>query len=190
MNGETIRCDWANHSALEREYHDKKWGVPVHDERELFKMLILEGKQAGLSWSTILRKMDTLCAAFDDFDPAVIIHYDAHKVDALLGDSGVIRNRLKINAAIQNAKAYFRLCEAHGSLDRFFWSYVDDRPIVNAWTSMAHVPARTPLSDAIARDLKKLGFKFVGSTIIYAFMQSIGMVNDHLTSCAFYRRVR
>jgi DNA-3-methyladenine glycosylase I len=184
MNGEAIRCDWANHSLLMGEYHDTKWGIPVHDERELFKMLILEGKQAGLSWSTILLKMDTLCAAFDDFDPAVIVHYDEHKVDALLHNSGIIRNRLKVNAVINNAKAYSGLCDAHGSLDRFFWSYVNDQPVINAWESMAQVPASTPLSDVISRDLKKLGFKFVGSTIIYAFMQSVGMVNDHLTRCA------
>jgi DNA-3-methyladenine glycosylase I len=187
MSDETLRCGWAAHSLLEREYHDHKWGVPVHDERELFRMLMLEGKQAGLSWSTILLKMDTLCAAFDDFDPAVIVHYDEHKVDALLHNSGIIRNRLKVNAVIHNAKAYFRLCEAHGSLERFFWSYVNDQPIINAWESMAQVPASTPLSDVIAQDLKKLGFKFVGSTIIYAFMQSVGMVNDHLVSCAFRR---
>jgi DNA-3-methyladenine glycosylase I len=188
MNGESIRCAWATHSLLEQEYHDKKWGVPVHSEQELFKMLILEGKQAGLSWSTILKKMDTLCAAFDNFDPALIVHYDEHKVAALLQNSGIIRNRLKVNAAIHNAKAYFKLCAVHGSLDRFFWSYVNYQPIINAWTSMEQIPASTALSDSISKDLKKFDFKFVGSTIIYAFMQSVGMVNDHLTSCAFYRQ--
>jgi DNA-3-methyladenine glycosylase I len=187
MNGETIRCDWANHSPLERDYHDRKWGIPVHDERELFKMLILEGKQAGLSWSTILLKMETLCSAFDDFDPALIVNYDEHKLESLLQNSGIIRNRLKVKAVVHNAKAYFKLCDAYGSLDRFFWSYVNHQTIINAWENMAQVPASTPLSDAISKDLKKLGFKFVGSTIIYAFMQSVGMVNDHLRSCAFYR---
>ncbi|MDR0881491.1 MAG: DNA-3-methyladenine glycosylase I [Candidatus Adiutrix sp.] len=190
MSGdETRRCDWANHSLREQEYHDHQWGVPVHDERELFKMLILEGKQAGLSWSTILLKMETLCAAFDDFDPAVIANYDTRKVERLLQNSGIIRNRLKVNAAIHNAKAYFKLCRSQGSLDRFFWSYVNYQPIVNAWSSMAQVPASTPLSEAISRDLKKFDFKFVGSSIIYAFMQSVGMVNDHLTSCPRYNQV-
>jgi DNA-3-methyladenine glycosylase I len=186
-NSATGRCDWANHSLLEQEYHDKKWGIPVHDERELFRMLILEGKQAGLSWSTILKKMDSLCAAFDDFDPARIVHYDEQKVNTLLQNSGIIRNKLKVNAVIQNARAYFKLCDAHGSLDHFFWSYVDHQPIVNAWERMAQLPASTPLSDVISKDLKKAGFKFVGSTIVYSFMQSVGMVNDHLVSCAFRR---
>lgn len=185
---EITRCDWAAHDPFNQEYHDKEWGVPEHDEKRLFKMLILEGMQAGLSWITILKKMEAFCEAFDDFDPAVIRTYDEKKVAELMENTGIIRNRLKINAAITNAEAYFKLCEAYGSLDRFLWSYVNDKPIKNAWTTMEEIPASTPLSERISRDLKKMGFKFVGPTIIYAYMQSIGMVNDHLTSCAFYNR--
>lgn len=185
---EIKRCDWAAHDALNQEYHDKEWGVPVHDDRRLFKMLILEGMQAGLSWITILKKMDAFCRVFDEFDPAIIRRYDEKKVAELMDNKEIIRNRLKINAAITNAEAYFGLCEKYGSLDNFLWSYVNYKPIKNAWKTMAEIPASTPLSEQISRDLKKLGFKFVGPTIIYAYMQSIGMVNDHLTSCAFYDR--
>ncbi|MEL7609563.1 MAG: DNA-3-methyladenine glycosylase I [Bacillota bacterium] len=181
------RCDWAQKGVLEQEYHDREWGVPVHDDKKLFKMLILEGQQAGLSWSTILRKMETLCAAFDDFDPAALITYDNLKVEALLKDDGIIRNRQKVDAAISNAKAYYKLCEEFGSLDQYLWSYVGHRPVVNAWTRIDEVPSHSPISDAISKDLKKRGFKFIGSTTIYSLMQSVGMVNDHLTSCAFYR---
>jgi len=182
------RCDWATRSDLEREYHDHEWGIPEHDDKRLFKMLILEGQQAGLSWATILSKREALCEAFDDFDPAILATYDAQKVESLMKNSRIIRNRLKINAAISNAKAYFGLCEDYGSLDHYLWSYVNGKPIVNAWENMDQLPANTLLSDKISKDLKKRGFKFVGSTIIYAFMQSIGMVNDHLISCAFYKR--
>lgn len=182
------RCDWAESNALEREYHDRAWGIPVHDDRKLFKMLILEGQQAGLSWTTILTKMETLCAAYDDFDPAVLVTYDAAKIEALLQDKGIIRNRQKVNAAVHNAKAYFELCETFGSLDHYLWSYVDHQPILNAWSRLEEIPSTTPLSDAISKDLKRRGFKFVGSTTIYALMQAVGMVNDHLTYCAFYRR--
>lgn len=185
---EIKRCDWAVKSRLEQEYHDREWGVPVHDDKKLFKMLILEGKQAGLSWSTILKKMDTLCAAFDEFDPSILVTYDQQKVDCLLGNDGIIKNRQKVNAAISNAKAYFKLCEEFGSLDNYLWSFVGHQPIRNRWTRVEEVPASTPVSDAISKDLKKRGFKFVGTTIIYAFMQAVGMVNDHLVSCAFYDR--
>jgi DNA-3-methyladenine glycosylase I len=183
---EITRCDWANKSKLEQDYHDKEWGVPVHDDRKLFKMLLLEGKQAGLSWNTILAKMDTLCKAFDDFDPEILITYDESKVEELLKDNGIIKNRLKVNAVIHNAKAYFKLCEECGSLDRYLWAFVDNEPIINTWETLEQVPASTPLSDQISKDLKKRGFKFVGTTTIYAFMQGVGMVNDHLTSCDFY----
>lgn len=182
---EVKRCDWALKSKLEQEHHDKEWGIPVHDERKLFKMLILEGKQAGLSWATILAKMETLCVAFDDFDPAVLITYDDAKVVELLHNDGIIKNRQKVNAVISNAKAYFKLCEEYGSLDKYLWSFVDYQPIVNSWTKIGDVPSSTPVSDAISKDLKKRGFKFVGTTTIYAFMQAVGMVNDHLTYCAF-----
>lgn len=180
-----IRCDWANKTELEKNYHDTQWGKPVHNDKELFKMLILECKQAGLSWSTILAKRDTLCQAFDNFDPAKLIEYDDKKIAALLTNDGIIKNRLKVNAVINNAKMYFRLCEKYGSLDAFLWSYVDYQPIINNWETAADVPANTTLSDSISKQLKQEGFKFVGTTIIYAFMQSIGMVNDHLVSCSF-----
>lgn len=183
QNAEMIRCDWAASGVLEQEYHDKIWGVPMHDEKALFKMLILEGQQAGLSWSTILKKMDTLCAAFDDFDPAILITYDEAKITSLLQDEGIIRNRRKVEAAVSNAHAYFKLCEEFGSLDHYLWAFIDHKPIVNAWERAEQVSANTPLSDVISKDLKKRGFKFVGTTIIYAFMQATGMVNDHLVSC-------
>lgn len=186
--GAITRCDWAVKSKIEQDYHDQEWGIPVHEDRQLFKMLILEGKQAGLSWATILAKRETLCRAFDDFDPAVLITYDDAKVESLLQNDGIIKNRLKVKAVISNAKAYFELCEQCGSLDRYLWSFVGDQPIINAWETIDQVPSSTPLSDAISKDLKKRGFKFVGSTTIYALMQSIGMVNDHLVSCAFYSR--
>lgn len=182
---EIKRCDWANKNKLEQEYHDKEWGVPVHDDRKLFKMLILEGKQAGLSWNTILSKMETLCEAFDDFDPEILITYDENKVEELLNNNGIIKNRLKVKAVIHNAKAYYKLCEEYGSLNHYLWSFVNNKPIINAWESIEQVPASTPLSDLISKDLKKRGFKFVGTTTIYAFMQGVGMVNDHLVYCAF-----
>lgn len=188
MPEELKRCDWAAHDPLNQEYHDKEWGKPVHDDRTLFKMLILEGMQAGLSWLTILKKREAFIRAFDDFDPAVICSYGEEKVEELMQNAAIIRNRLKIHAAITNAKAYFVLCEKYGSLDRFLWAYVDNQPIKNAWKSMAEIPASTPLAERISKDLKSLGFKFVGPTIIYAYMQSIGMVNDHLTSCFCYDR--
>lgn len=179
------RCDWANKSEIEKNYHDTTWGKPVHDDHELFKMLILEGKQAGLSWATILAKMDTLCKAFDDFVPEKLILYNDEKVEQLLKNDGIIKNRLKVNAVIHNAKMYFLLCDKYGSLDQFLWSYVDQSPIVNHWETISDVPASTALSDEISKQLKKEGFKFVGSTTIYALMQSVGMINDHLQSCDF-----
>lgn len=185
---ELKRCDWAVKSRLEQEYHDLEWGIPVHDDKKLFKMLILEGKQAGLSWATILAKMDTLCAAFDDFNPEILVTYHEEKIEALLQNNGIIKNRQKVNAVVSNAKAYYRLCEEFGSLDNYLWSYVNWQPVINEWTRIEEVPSSTPVSDAISKDLKKRDFKFVGTTTIYAFMQSVGMVNDHLTSCAFYHR--
>ncbi|MDR1545503.1 MAG: DNA-3-methyladenine glycosylase I [Deltaproteobacteria bacterium] len=180
-----MRCPWAESGPLERKHHDEEWGRPCRDERHLFKMLILEGQQAGLSWSTILKKMDTLSAAYDDFDPKIIINYDDEKIESLLKDPGVIRNRLKVLSVISNAKAYFKLCETQGSLSKFLWSYVDNQPIINNWTEMGHLPAQTPLSDKISKDLKDFGFKFVGSTIIYSLMQAVGLVNDHIVDCEF-----
>jgi len=188
MSDKLTRCDWAAHDILNQEYHDNEWGKPVHDDRTLFKMLILEGMQAGLSWITILKKRDAFIKAFDDFDPAIISTYGDEKIEELMQNAGIIRNRLKINAAITNARAYFVLCEKYGSLDQFLWSYVDNKPIKNAWETMADVPASTPLAEKISKDLKNLGFKFVGPTIIYAYMQSVGLVNDHMTSCFCYNR--
>ncbi|MDR3050347.1 MAG: DNA-3-methyladenine glycosylase I [Oscillospiraceae bacterium] len=164
-----------------RAYHDVQWGKPCHDERELFEMLILEGAQAGLSWATLLHKRENYRAAFDGFDPAIIAAYGEDKAQALLQNPGIIRNRLKVSAAITNARAALKL----GSLNDFLWSYVHGAPIVNHWEHTRDVPVTTPLSDRISRDLKKLGFKFVGSTIVYSYMQAVGLVNDHLAWCAF-----
>ncbi|MGH7947597.1 MAG: DNA-3-methyladenine glycosylase I [Candidatus Binataceae bacterium] len=180
------RCAWAR-SALAIRYHDREWGVPVHDDRRLFEFLILEGAQAGLSWETILKKRAAYRAAFDKFDGAKIARYDGRKVKALLRDAGIVRNRLKISAAIKNARAFLAVRKEFGSFDRFIWQYVDGRPRINGWRSTREVPARTPESDAMSKELRKRGFSFVGSTICYAFMQAVGMVNDHTTDCFRYR---
>jgi DNA-3-methyladenine glycosylase I len=185
MNDNLTRCPWAEADPLSRRYHDTQWGKPCHDERMLFKMLILEGKQAGLAWVTILRKWDTLCAAFDDFDPAKLVVYDDLKVAELLVNPGIIRNRLKVAAAIENARAYYRLCEEYGSLDSYIWSFTGGRQVVGKWETMGQIPAKTALSDTVSRELKQFGFKFVDSTIVYSWLQAVGVVNDHITSCAF-----
>jgi DNA-3-methyladenine glycosylase I len=176
------RCPWATRP-LDIEYHDREWGRPLHDDRALFELLILEGAQAGLSWSTILAKRENYRRAFDDFDAAKIARYTPRKVASLLADAGIVRNRLKIAAAIQNAKAFLAVQCEFGSFDQYVWSFVGGRPIVNQRRTRHNVPARTAESDALSRDLLKRGFKFVGSTICYAFMQASGMVNDHLLSC-------
>ena len=180
------RCSWAGSDPIYIDYHDREWGVPVHDERTLFEMLILDGAQAGLSWITILKKRDNYRAAFDNFNAHKIARYSERKVQSLLKDSGIVRNRLKIAAAIHNAKMLLRLREQEGSFDEYLWNYVDGRPVINAWRNIKEIPARTPLSDVISRDLSKRGFKFVGPTIIYAFMQAMGMVNDHTVDCFRY----
>lgn len=185
-NLEVRRCSWANRSTEEMEYHDKEWGRPEYDDHRLFAMLNLEGQQAGLSWTTILKKRESFYKAYDNFDPAVIIHYDGKKMEELLQDSGIIRNRLKIKAVVANAAAFFEVVKTYGSFHEFLWRYVDYTPIKNNWKSLSEVPASTPLSDTISKDMKKLGFKFVGTTIIYAYMQSIGMVNDHLCDCPLH----
>lgn len=187
MNKIIKRCDWANNNPLEQRYHDTKWGIPVFDDKELFKMLCLEGMQAGLSWSTILKKMESICEAFDDFNPEILVNYDDKKEEELLQNEGIIRNKLKVNAAAINAKAYFKVCEEFGSFSNYLWGFLNNTPIVNKWESVSEVPAKTELSDKISKDLKKRGFKFVGSTIVYAFMQAVGMVNDHLLDCEFRR---
>ncbi len=180
---ETTRCAWVGNDPLYRVYHDTEWGVPLHDERALLEFLILEGAQAGLSWLTILKKREGYRRAFDDFDVERIARYGEADITRLLADPGIVRNRLKIAATIGNARATLAVREEFGGLDAYFWRFVDGRPIVNAWRSISEVPARTPLSDTISKDLQNRGFKFVGSTIIYAHMQATGMVNDHTVDC-------
>lgn len=182
------RCGWARNE-LAIHYHDTEWGVPLHDDQKLFEFLILEGAQAGLSWDTILAKRDNYRAAFDNFDAVKISAYDERKLAELLQNAGIIRNRLKIASAVQNAKAYLKTVEEFGTFDRYIWQFVGGKPIVNAWEAMKEVPAKTAESDAMSKDLKKRGFNFVGSTICYAFMQATGMVNDHLVSCFRYKEV-
>jgi len=181
-----IRCSWAGDTQIYIDYHDNEWGRPVHDDRKLFEMLILEGAQAGLSWITVLKKRDAYRAAFDGFDPNKVALYDETKVEELMANEGIIRNRLKINAAVTNARLFLRVQEQHGSFDDFIWGYVDHAPITGHWERVEDIPATTPISDRISKDLKKMGFKFVGSTIIYAFMQATGMANDHTTDCFVY----
>jgi len=176
------RCHWAR-SPLMIAYHDREWGVPLHDDRVLFEFLILEGAQAGLSWETILNKRENYRRAFDQFDPAKIARYDGRKVRALLADPGIVRNRLKIAATITNAQAYLALKKEFGSFDRYLWPFVGDEPNVNRPRGPRDAPARTPESDALSKDLKQRGFRFVGSTICYAFMQAVGIVNDHALDC-------
>ena len=179
----TTRCPWAGPDPLYREYHDEEWGVPVHDDRHFFEMLVLEGAQAGLAWITILRKRAGYRDAFDGFDPAAVARYDDRRVEALLGNPAIVRNRLKVESALGNARAFLRVQEEHGSFDRYVWRFVDGRPRQNGWRSMGEVPAETPESRALSRDLKRRGFRFVGPTICYAFMQATGLVNDHLVDC-------
>ena len=182
------RCAWAR-KPLAVRYHDFEWGVPVHDDRTLFEFLILEGAQAGLSWDTILQKRENYRAAFDQFDVAAVARYDAKRIRVLLTNPGIVRNRLKIASSVQNAKAFLRVQEEFGSFDSFLWQFVGGAPKVNRWRTMKQLPARTEESDRLSRDLKKRGFNFVGSTIIYAFMQAVGLVNDHLVDCFRYREV-
>ena len=184
---ETIRC--FGNTPVYIEYHDHEWGRPVHDDQRLFEMLILEGAQAGLSWITVLKKRETYREAFDGFDPVKVALYDDVKRAELLENEGIIRNRLKVNSAIVNAKLFLEIQKEHGSFDRFIWSYVNYKPIVGHWERPEDIPITTPLSDQISSDLKKMGFKFVGSTIIYSIMQAVGMVNDHLKSCCVYEDI-
>lgn len=183
------RCDWCGIEPYYVDYHDTEWGVPLHDERALFEFLILEGAQAGLSWSTILKKRGGYRRAFDNFDAERIARYDEADVARLLADPGIVRNRLKVASTIINAQATLAIREQFGGLDAYFWRFVDGQPIQNAWRELAQVPASTPLSDQISRDLKQRGFKFVGSTIVYAHMQATGMVNDHLVGCFRHREL-
>lgn len=177
------RCDWANSSELERVYHDTEWGVAIHDEQTLFEMLILESMQAGLSWSTILAKRETLRAAYDNFDYRINALYNEEKITELLNDPGVIRNKLKVNAVVSNAKAFMGIQAEYGSFDAYIWAFVNGEPLINDRKTIADVPSSTPLSDEISKELKEKGFKFLGTTTVYAFMQSIGLVDDHLNDC-------
>jgi DNA-3-methyladenine glycosylase I len=181
------RCDWAGSDPLYLEYHDREWGLPLHDDRRLFEMLVLEGAQAGLSWITILRKRTAYRRAFDRFDPRKVARYDARKIRSLLADPGIVRNRLKVESAVKNARAFLEVCDEYGSFDAYIWQFVGGRPRRNSWRSMKEIPARTEESDAMSKELRKRGFTFVGSTICYAFMQATGMVNDHLVDCFRYR---
>jgi len=183
-----IRCGWARND-LAILYHDREWGVPQHDDRVLFELLILEGAQAGLSWDTILKKRENYRAAFDGFDAKKIARYDRRKMQALMRDAGIVRNRLKITATVQNAKAFLEVRKEFGSFDRYIWQFVGGKLRVNAWKPRQPIPASTAESDAMSKDLKKRGFTFVGSTICYAFMQATGMVNDHAVECFRYRQV-
>ena len=187
MGNEKTRCFGG--TPIYIAYHDNEWGRPVHDDRKLFEMLILEGAQAGLSWLTVLKKREAYREAFDGFDPAKVALYDDAKIAELMANAGIIRNRLKIKAAINNAKLFLKIAEQHGSFDKFIWSYVGDAPVVGHWAKFEDIPITTPISDRISKDLKQQDFKFVGSTIIYSFMQAVGMVNDHLTLCCVHEDV-
>lgn len=186
---ETIcRCPWCGDDPLYRDYHDHEWGIPLHDEIRLFEMLTLEGAQAGLSWITILRKREGYRRAFAGFDPHLVAAFTDEDTLRLLADPAIVRNRLKVASTITNARAVLEIQARHGSLNNYLWSFVNGIPIRNSWRSMTEIPARTPLSDTMSRELKRVGFRFVGSTICYAFMQATGMVNDHLTDCFRYDR--
>ena len=184
------RCPWGASDPLYLPYHDEEWGVPLHDDRRIFEMLVLEGAQAGLSWLTILRRRAAYRRAFDQFDPRRVARYGDDEIARLLADDSIIRNRLKIRSAVANARAFLAVQEEFGSFDRYVWRFVDGRPVQNAWTTSAEVPARTALSDALSKDLNARGFSFVGSTICYAHMQATGMVNDHVVGCFRHRAVQ
>lgn len=189
MEANKIRCDWAGDDPLYQKYHDEEWGTPVYDDATLFEFLILETFQAGLSWITILRKRENFRAAFDQFNFQKIANYTEDKQNELLQNAGIIRNKLKIKAAISNAQAFLKVQEEFGSFSKYIWAFVDGKPLMNSWKSMKDIPANTPLSDRLSKDLKKKGFKFVGSTVIYAHMQACGMVNDHIQTCYKYNNL-
>ncbi len=190
LSDQRPRCGWVHDAPLCTAYHDEEWGTPVHDDRLLFEFLILEGVQAGLSWRTVLRKRDAYRAAFDGFDPAKVADYDETKIAELLANPGIIRNRLKVRAAVANARAFLDVQTAFGSFDAYVWGFVDGRRQHNAWRTLAEIPTETAASRAMSRDMKARGFKFVGPTICYAFMQAVGLVNDHLTGCFRYQQIR
>lgn len=184
-----IRCSWCGNDQIYCAYHDLEWGIPVHDDRRLFEFLTLEGAQAGLSWITILRKRDAYRRAFAEFDPAIVAAFDQQNQAELLADAGIVRNRLKIASTISNARAFLEVQAELGSFDNYLWQFVDGVPLQNSRQKLADIPASTPLSDALSKDLKRRGFRFVGSTIMYAFMQAVGMVNDHTTDCYRWREL-
>lgn len=184
-----IRCSWPSDDELMIKYHDEEWGVPLHNDKKLFEFLILEGFQAGLSWRTVLYKRENFRKAFDNFDYNKVAKYDKRKINSLLKDAGIIRNRLKVEGAVKNAKAFLQIRKEFGTFDKYIWGFVNGKPIQNKFKSLKELPARTELSDLISKDMKKRGFTFVGSTIIYAHMQATGMVNDHLTSCFRYKEI-
>ena len=183
MAASRIRCPWAERTEIERDYHDNEWGVPQHGDRRLFEFLLLEGAQACLSWVTILRKRAAYRAAFDDFDPARIASYDEDRLETLMQNPGIIRNRLKIRSAIRNARAFLRVQAEFGSFDAYLWRFVEHVPVTQVWPTMADLPPRSPLSDRLSRDLKARGFGFVGSVICYSYMQAVGLINDHIAGC-------
>jgi len=184
------RCEWANSNPLETRYHDEEWGVPVHDDRMLFEMLILESAQAGLSWDTILKKREGYLEAFDDFEAKKIAKFTPKKIESLLNNPGIVRNKLKISAAIENAKRFLEIQKEYGSFDEYIWLFVDGKPINNKWKSISEIPSTSAESENMSKSLKKDGFKFVGPTTCYAYMQAVGMVNDHIVSCFRYKEVK
>ena len=188
--GEPTRCAWVTADPLYLEYHDTEWGMPTHDDKTLFEFLILEGAQAGLSWLTILKKREAYREAFDLFDAQKVANYGEVKIAELLSNKGIVRNKLKVNSTLSNAQHFLEIQEEFGSFDAYLWRFVNGQPLTSSWTSLSEVPATTPESDALSQDLKKRGFKFVGSTIMYAYMQAVGMVNDHVTDCFRYEPLR
>jgi DNA-3-methyladenine glycosylase I len=184
------RCNWTNNNPLMIKYHDEEWGVPLHDDRKLFEFFVLEGFQAGLSWQIVLNKREGFRKAFDNFDPVVVAGYNERKIEELIQDASIIRNKMKIIACVNNARRYLEVQKEFGSFDNYIWKFADYKPVINHFTDMKELTAKTPLSDEISADLKKRGFKFVGSTVIYAHMQATGMVNDHLTFCFRYEEVK
>jgi len=185
-----IRCKWCTNDPLYIEYHDNEWGIPIHDDQLLFELLILEGAQAGLTWLTVLKKRENYRKAFDAFDPKIVAKYTEADVERLMADAGIVRNRLKIESTIKNAQGVLKIKEEFGSFDTYLWRYVQESPIQNAWRSIKDIPAESEISKQMSKDLKKLGFNFVGPTICYAFMQAIGMVNDHTTDCFRYEELK
>ena len=190
MTSDRKRCQWPGDNALMITYHDEEWGVPVHDDRKLFEFLVLDGFQAGLSWQTILTKRENFRKAFDDFDAERIVRYKTRKIVQLLNNAGIVRNRLKVHASVSNARAFLDVQDELGSFDALIWQFVDGKPKHNAWKTMKQIPASTAVSDRMSKELKQRGFRFVGSTICYAFMQAAGLVNDHVMSCFRYREVK